>query len=137
MGLLDWLMRLVLLRSRLQESKVVVAFDGERVWCRSPDSPEVSIAWSELERVVIRTTDAGPFAADFFWVLEAGQGRSLVLPGGATGAQELLRRLQELPGFDNEAVIAAAGSTDHRTFECWLRDPGTSVDGGSSPRSAG
>ncbi len=136
MGLLDWLVRRALRRSRLEESKVVVAFDEERVWCRSPDSPEVSIAWSELERVVIRTTDAGPFAADFFWVLEAGAGRTLVLPGGATGAQELLRRLQQLPGFDNEAVIAAAASTDVQTFECWHRDPGGGVDAGASPPSA-
>lgn len=117
-GLLDWLMHLALRRSRLVESKVVVEFDDVRVWCRAPDSPAESIAWSELESVAVRTTDAGPFAADFFWVLRAGAGRTVVIPGGATGAQEPLRRLQELPEFDNEAVIAAAASTDHRVFEC-------------------
>ncbi len=127
-------MHLAMRRSRIEESKVVVGFDDERVWRRAPNSPEESVRWSELESVVIQTTDAGPFTADFFWVLRAGAGRTVVFPGGATGAQEILRRLQELPGFDNEAVIAAAGSTDNRVFECWQRDAGGSA-GASSPPS--
>ncbi len=134
MGVLDWLMRLVLRRTRIEESKVVVGFDEERLWRRAPDSPEQTIRWSELESVAIRTTDAGPFAADFFWLLRADASRTVEFPGGATGAEEMMRRVQELPGFDNEAVIAAAGSTDNRVFECWRRDAGSDT-GALSRRS--
>ena len=34
---------------------------------------------------------------------------------------ELLSRLQQLPGFDNEAVIKAMGSTNNAKFLCWKR----------------
>ena len=34
---------------------------------------------------------------------------------------ELLLRLQQLPGFDHEAVIRALGSTDNELFPVWNR----------------
>ncbi len=55
---------------------------------------------------------------------------------GACGAQDLLGRLQQLPEFDNEAVIAPSASTERRMFECWQRHAGGAA-GTSSPASAG
>ena len=37
------------------------------------------------------------------------------------GMKELLTRLQQLPGFDNGAVIKAMGSTKNDKFLCWKR----------------
>jgi len=86
-------------------------------WARGTTA---SIHWDEVHRVVIRTTDRGPFDDDVFLVLEAS-GRSYVIPQQAVGADELLGRLQQLPGFDNEAVIESMGCTDNKDFLCWER----------------
>ena len=79
------------------------------------------IGWDEISRVLIRTTDKGPFDDDVFFVLETTRG-SLVIPQPARGCAELLRELQKLPGFDNNRVIAAMGCTDNREFLCWERE---------------
>jgi tellurite resistance protein len=55
-----------------------------------------------------------------FWVLVA-DGSGCVVPSEAEGTDQLLKRLQELPGFDNQAVIQAMASTDNREFLCWKR----------------
>ncbi|MEW6277437.1 MAG: hypothetical protein AB1758_02360 [Candidatus Eremiobacterota bacterium] len=77
------------------------------------------LAWSDLVQVKILTTDTGPFVEDFYFVLE-GAGRSLVI-GQSEDDGTLLARLQKLPGFDHEAVIRAAASTETAEFPCWRR----------------
>lgn len=77
------------------------------------------VAWRDLWAVEVVTTDAGPFAEDVFWVLHAAE--SLVIPQSADGADALLGRLQELPGFDNQATIAAMSSAGDGRFPCWAR----------------
>jgi hypothetical protein len=37
------------------------------------------------------------------------------------GTEALLEHLQTLPGFDNDAVIAAMQSTENQLFLCWER----------------
>lgn len=49
-----------------------------------------------------------------------------VIPGSdwlpsETSASQLLERLQQLDGFNNEAVIDSMGSTDNNEFICWER----------------
>lgn len=75
---------------------------------------------AKLDEVVIITTSDGPFAEDLFWVLRSGD-RQEVIPSGAPDAASLLEALQKLPGFDNEAVIAAMGSTSDARFVVWRR----------------
>lgn len=54
---------------------------------------------------------------DVFFVLAGGDGSGrVVLHGSAVG---LLERLQQLPGFDNSAVIKAMGSTEEAVLVCW------------------
>lgn len=76
------------------------------------------VVWDALVAVEIMTTSDGPFAEDMFWVLQGEAGTGVVVPSGLA-PDGLLERLQTLPGFDNEAVIAASGSTSEARFHCW------------------
>ena len=100
-----------------------VSWDDTTLTCTTPSGDVQSVAWQDLQSVVIRTTDQGPLVADVFWILQ-GSGSTCVIPQGAQGEPELLRRLQELPDFDSEAVIASMSSTDNAEFLCWtLKTP--------------
>jgi hypothetical protein len=99
-----------------------VTFDDEAVTRRMVDGSTETVRWDELEEVWILTTDEGPFVEDVYWMLVAGEGKGgCAVPQGAEGSDRLLERLQQLPGFDNDAVIAAMGSTDNARFVCWRR----------------
>ncbi|HYE96399.1 MAG TPA: hypothetical protein VD962_09330 [Rubricoccaceae bacterium] len=99
-------------------SRGMVSFDAEGVVHTRADGRQERIRWDELEEVSIVTTDEGPFVDDVFWVLAGASGGCLV-PSETEGVDALLARLQRLPGFDNEAVIAAMGSTGRARFVCW------------------
>lgn len=90
------------------------------VSCAGPNGVVESVEWDDLKEVAIVTTDEGPFAADVVWLLIGGKS-VCVVPQGATGEDVLLEKLQTLPGFNNEAVIEAMGSTSNRKFVCWER----------------
>mgnify|MGYP001544696844 CR=1 FL=1 len=62
----------------------------------------------------------GPFDDDVFFVIETAD-KNFVIPQAAPGASQLLERFQQLPGFDNEAVIDSMGCTDNKEFVCWER----------------
>lgn len=98
-----------------------VKISDAQVTCSRPDGTIEKIAWSDLHKVEILTTDEGPEAPDIFWVLH-GTRSGCVIPWGATGAAELLTRLQELPGFRNDAIIDAASLTTNNQLECWIRE---------------
>ena len=93
----------------------------------SPDGASQSIAWTDLQEVAIITTECSLFAGNTFWVLSDSAGSACAVPGAAAGSAELLTRLQELPGFNNEAVIEAMGSHGGR-FVCWQYASGTTPD---------
>lgn len=107
--------------SRLMpESLFEVTIDAERVTCRRPDGSEDSMSWDELAEVVIETNDSGPLGMDVWWLLVKRDSElGCVVPQGARGEDRLLSRLQRLPRFDNEAVIAAMSCTDNQRFHCW------------------
>jgi len=85
-------------------------FDALGVTYTTPDGVARRVDWSELLAVEIATDDGGPLSEDVFWVLR-GPGAAVVIPQSAGGSHALLARLQQLPGFDNQAVIAAMSST--------------------------
>lgn len=97
-----------------------VAFDDERVTRTLPDGRTESVRWDDLTAVVVETTDQGPFVDDVVWIL-AGTDSGCLVPSETPGMGALLERLARLPGFDNEAVIAAMGSTENAVFPCWRR----------------
>ena len=99
-----------------------VSFTDDAITRIRPDGIVESIRWDVLCEVGILTTDDGPLQEDVFFLLIASDGKSgCVVPQGAEGCDHLLERLQKLPGFDNEAVIKAMGSTAHAKFVCWKR----------------
>ncbi len=118
MGLRDWL------ATRFPNwpvnRAVSVATDESGVHFVRASGVRVSLRWDEISRVLIRTTDKGPFDDDAFFVVETTH-NTLVIPQPARGCHELLRELQQLPGFDNAGVIEAMGCTDNREFLCWER----------------
>jgi hypothetical protein len=104
----------------LPESRYIVELSDSGVTCSRPDNTVESVAWDDLQSVEVVNTDEGPFAPDVFWVLHGSHG-GCAIPQGATGERQLLERLQELPGFDNEALITAMGVTTNQRTLCWQR----------------
>lgn len=97
-----------------------VLFDNLRITNASANGETQSVRWEDLQEVGILTTDQGPGVEDVYWILLGTEGRCTV-PGGAEGMNEMLIRLQQLPGFNNGAVIQAMGSTTNNKFVCWKR----------------
>lgn len=114
MGLLDFFRP----RRVEQSTRAVVIFDEVAVTCTRSGGLVESVRWSDLRSVAIQTTDHGPFAEDVFFVL-VGVQSGCVVPQDAEGTDALLERLQQLPGFDNHAFMAAMSCTDNATFHCW------------------
>ena len=107
-----------------QASKVSLAFDDEAITASFADGTRKMVRWAELTKVVIVTTDEGPFVEDVFWGLYAGDDVKMAYPQIVEGSRPLLAAMQErLEGFDNEAVITAMGSTDNARFTVWERRP--------------
>jgi hypothetical protein len=80
-----------------------------------------SVALADLVSVSIRTTDLGPFVDDVEWLLQREDGSVLVVPSESEGVDALIGWCGRLPGFDYEAVVAAASSVDDAVFPCWAR----------------
>ena len=95
----------------------MTSFFDERGFGRTEDR----VPWTDLRAVAIRTTAAGPWAEDVFWMFLSRQGL-FEIPGQAmTGAQ--LQALQaHLPGLDNGKIIQAMGCAEDRMFRLWHPD---------------
>lgn len=106
------------------ESKWVVTVSENEISCVRPNGIVESLTWDELEVVAIETTDEGPFVADVFWLL-AGETSGCVVPLDATGEDLMLKRLQTLPGFDNETLTEAMSSTSNARFVLWRKNAAT------------
>jgi hypothetical protein len=106
---------------RPPKDKARVTFDAECVTRTLPDGRTETVRWRDLREVRILTTDEGPYVDDVVWLLLGGEGGGCAVPSETEGTDELLPRLQQLPGFDNEAVIQAMGSTAGAEFVCWKR----------------
>jgi hypothetical protein len=104
----------------IPESFFVVEVSDAGVSCARPGQKVEKVAWDDLQRVEIVNTDEGPFLPDVFWVLH-GSESGCVIPQGAAGEEQLLERLQKLPGFDNKAVIEAMTVTTNKRSLCWQR----------------
>jgi hypothetical protein len=103
------------------ESQFVIYLSETEVSCHRPEGTVETVRWDELERVLIHTTSDGPLLPDCFWLLIGPGTTGCRIPWGATGEGGLLARLQQLPGFDNQAVLKAG--TQEAIFTCWQRQP--------------
>jgi hypothetical protein len=83
-----------------------------------------AVAWADLIWVAIETTDAGPYAEDFFFLLGGADGKGVVVPNFLATKLNLLATLQaRLPDLDNAQVAVAVGSTSNAMFKIWERPP--------------
>ena len=98
----------------------MLSIDAEGLTFRVSTDATKMIRWSDLQEVYIQTTDKGPVLEDVFFVLVTEEGTWKV-PQGMAGTDVLLTQLQQLPGFDNEAVIRAMACADNAVFPCWRR----------------
>ena len=100
--------------------RTTVTIDSDGIVCTYPDGESSAIRWDELWTVEIQTTDEGPWLEDVFFVLyDSSEKPVLVVPQEAVGSQDLLVALQELPEYDDDAVIRAMGCTSNQNFRCW------------------
>jgi hypothetical protein len=114
---MSFLSRLFRRKPTIRES---VSFDETEVIRTLADGRRETLRWDDLQEVSVITTDEGPFADDLYWALLGNEGGCAV-PSTAAGADALLSRLQQLPGFKNEIVVEAMGSTANAKFVCWER----------------
>jgi hypothetical protein len=78
------------------------------------------VAWGDIARVRIMTTDHGPWLDDVFFVIDAKNGNGCVVAHDLAVRSGLLEALQSrLEGVDNAAVIEAMTSTGNRAFTIW------------------
>jgi len=90
---------------------------------RTPDGRHMGLPWSDVERVSIRTTDRGPMEQDVWWHFEVTETRgALSVPNDTEGIDAFIADAPTwLPGFDDEAIIEAMGSTGNQEFVVWRR----------------
>ncbi len=99
-----------------------VFFTADTIMRIRPDGTRETIRWDDLDEVRILTTDEGPWQEDVLFLLIAADGQcGCAVPQSSDGSQQLFEQLQQLPGFDNEAVIEAMTSTANAEFVCWKR----------------
>lgn len=71
----------------------------------------------DYHKISIITTSDGPLLPDVYWVLESDLGLSVV-PSEDKGA-DFLNEVNDLPGFNHQAVISAMTSVENNIFICW------------------
>lgn len=78
-----------------------------------------TVRWADVREVCVRTTDAGPFTEDVFFVVRDAT-LQLTIPQ-SHAPETFVARLQALPGFDNEALISAMTSMQNAEFICYRK----------------
>src|SRR5437763_6444124 len=77
--------RPIVIRSELETGPAnTVTADREHVTLRSPSGRVETIAWSDVRRITVVTTDKGPRLTDVFIVLD-GATAQLIVPQDAVG----------------------------------------------------
>lgn len=111
------------LRSRAQP-RDRVSVDEHGIERQAAGGTREAIRWDQLDRVFIATTDDGPANDDVFWVfIDESGGSGCAVPASAEGFEALLRRVQQLPGFDEDKALQAMGASGSARIDVWQRQP--------------
>lgn len=118
---MNWITKLIdRFQSNREPAVPKLEIDETTIRCCFPNGTIQQMTWKELKAVVIETNDVGPFEEDVYFLLWSDSKENYcAIPQCADSTQTLITRLQELPEFDNEAVIKAMGCTSNRSFLCW------------------
>lgn len=100
------------------ESKWIVVFDDNEICSTDYEKNQLSMKWTEIREIIINTNDSGPWGTDLWWKV-ISQDKLLLIPNGATGENEIMKRFQRLPDFNNESMISAMQSTRNAEFLVW------------------
>mgnify|MGYP005836013631 CR=1 FL=1 len=86
------------------------------------DGPPRRVAWDDIGRVHIESVEGGLDTDAVTWVLTpASGGAPLRVAQTAAGADAMIARLQQLPGFRYEPMIQSMITTDATHFLVWER----------------
>jgi len=77
------------------------------------------VRWEAVTEIAVRITSCGPAEEDVFFVFTYDDGTRLAIGLGDT--DYLLPRLQEMPGFDNEAFVRAMATSEDGSSVLWRR----------------
>lgn len=98
-----------------------ITVDDDGVRRLLADGTEESVTWSDLAEVAIRTTPEGPWKEDVFFLLVRTGGGGCAVPAGDPSADDLMTRLQSMPGFDNDAFVEAMTTIEDGLFVVWQK----------------
>jgi hypothetical protein len=98
-----------------------VTIDETGVSNRLTSGGEERIAWDDIDAIHIETVSGGLNADDVSWVLSKGGTGVVRVAQTAPGADLLIARLQQLPGFRYEPMINSMITTEATRFVVWER----------------
>lgn len=109
-------------RAAARAKPVTVAFDDEFIKTSRGDAELESIAWQDINRIVITIGD--DFLPMPYWMIATTKG-GIRLPNDTPGLESLMEEFKvKLPGYDNDAtyqaVISAMGAMEG-VFEVWKK----------------
>ena len=102
------------------EEQYILEVNDTEIRCHRPDGTMDSISWKNLLRVEVVVTEDNPLPLTCFTL--HGPSATVVIPEGATNAEELSERLFELPGFDADVFVDSMSAQTSDTFTCWQRE---------------
>ncbi|MBA4717366.1 MAG: hypothetical protein ACJ0IZ_09665 [Verrucomicrobiales bacterium] len=100
-----------------EEEQYILEINDDEVRCHRPDGTMDSLSWKNLSRVEIVVTEDSPLPATF--IALHGPSSTIVIPEGATNADDLSERLFTLDGFDADTFVESMSAQTSDTFVCW------------------
>lgn len=97
----------------------MITLDDKGVTRHLATGQDERVLWKDLAEVQIVTTGEGPYVDDVFFLLVGRDGSGCSVPQSEPVSDQLLERLQKLPGFDNRKVIEAMSHMGDGKFLCW------------------
>ena len=100
-----------------EEEQYILEINDDEIRCHRPDGTMDSLSWKNLNRVEIVVTEDNPLPVTF--IALHGPSSTIVIPEGATNADDLSERLFTLDGFDADTFVESMAAQTSDTFVCW------------------
>ena len=81
------------------------------------------LAWSDVTKIEVETTDAGPAVDDMFFWIHGTDRKGILIPSELASQYGLVKELQtRFPGLDNRALAEASGCCTNAHFLLWSKE---------------